>query len=139
MAEPEEVKLEPDAAPKARRRRGPNKARASIEPRMRVLLTVMGTAWKAADETCGGAFLEAAPELAKSINLWAMQDAKLYAWIEGVTAASGPVAVMAALMPVAQAVAYHHLVPAIQRRREAQEAYVQPSIDEVLEYAEEVA
>lgn len=135
----EAVEPKRDAAPKASGRKRSHRGKTSVEPRMRVMLAMIGTAWKAADETCGGAFLEASPDLAKAINLWAQQDAKLYAWIDGMTSASGPMAVMVALMPVAQTVAYHHLVPAIQRRRaELEEVPVyQPTVEDVLDYVDE--
>jgi hypothetical protein len=109
----------PRSAPKRRTRTRSRPAKPSMEPRVRVLLSMAGTAWVAVDDVCGGAFMAQVPDLAEAIGLWAKQDAKLYRWLDGMTSASGPLAVAVAAMPVAQAVAMHHILPAIERRRAA--------------------
>ena len=135
-----------DAAPKtakttARKRARP-KGRPSVEVQVTAILTVMGTGWAAADDVCGNVFLEQVPDLARALNLWAQQDKRLYDWIAGTTAASGPLSFAIAAMPIAQAVAVHHLSPVIARRRElaaAREVDDEARLRDIEDYVNEVA
>jgi hypothetical protein len=91
----------------------------NIEAEWRVLLSMIGTGWQAADATCGGAFLAQVPDLARALNLWAQESDDVYRMLTGFSSSSGPFGLMLAGMPVLQSVAAHHILPAVQRRREA--------------------
>jgi hypothetical protein len=137
---PEKVELEPDPQPKPRRGRPPGVkdsrpraprttpsraakrtvAAVQRDPIGGVLLAtfvLVGKGWKAADDVCGSAFLESAPDIARELGNMAAADDKVYDFLNTLTMGGG-LAVILATLPVAVTVVNHHVKPRWQKRRE---------------------
>jgi hypothetical protein len=125
-AEPKSTSKKTDAQrakdrERARRNYAKKKSTRSVRTEVEMTFTIAGTAWSVADEVCGSAFLASVPDLATAIDAWAQTNQQVYEFWSSMTKTSGPLAVAIAAMPVLQTVAAHHVVPAIERRRQRAE------------------
>ena len=124
------------AAAKSPAKRGPGRPRGSrnktpprnksLEAPLREMLFAIGGVWGTteafrdhADPTCGEVLQDQAPDIARALNAVAQDDPSVYLWLDRMMTGGGWGAVAFAVLPVAQAFAGNHVLPAIQRRASA--------------------
>lgn len=114
-------------------RRGPGRPRGSknktpprnrsLEAPLREMLFAIGGVWGTTeafrdhtDPTCGEVLQDQSGQIAKALNAVAQDDPNVYLWLDRMMTGGGWGAVAFAVLPVAQAFAGNHVIPAIQRR-----------------------
>jgi hypothetical protein len=129
--------LPPDSQPKATRKRATRshqrKKPASLEAPIRAMLETVGGVWHMSEATrghlpvtdefptCGSVLIEQAPQIAKTLNTLANEDPNVYKWLSAMMTGGGWGSVILATWPVGQAVLAAHVIPAVQRRRGAEQ------------------
>lgn len=112
----------PAPAPKARKSRAKtttgSKRRQSLTAPIEVLLVTGGQVWSIRDDECGPALVAQAHEIAVGLNAWAQQDPRVYKYLSTLVNGGGAGGLVLAIWPLAVQVANHHVLPAIQRRRD---------------------
>jgi len=136
-AEREEAGLEPDAAPKPKRRykkrkttRGPRAASTkppSLRMPIKAMLETVGQVWHMSEltrghvqldenyPTCGSVLLACSDSIATNLNTLAQTDPNVYRWLDRMMAGGGWGGVVLATWPVAQAVLAAHVMPRFER------------------------
>jgi len=129
--------LEPDEAPKAKRRykkrkttrapRTPSNKPPSLRAPVKAMLETIGSVWHmseltrghiALDEnypTCGSVLLAQADLIATNLNTLAQADPTVYKWLDRMMSGGGWGGVVLATWPVAQAVLAAHVMPRFVR------------------------
>lgn len=117
-AGPAHARKEWRKAAKGKTRPGPVRVTASIrgdiDAKVRFALTVPGAIWQARDPMCGGTFVQQAPEIADALTDIICDSADLVAFFAGPGGNfMKALKLGAALMPVIQVVAAHHVYHSI--------------------------
>lgn len=95
--------------------RVPANVRGDIDAKVRFALTVPGAIWQARDPVCGGIFVQQAPEIADALTDIICDSADLVAFFAGPGGNfMKALKLGAALMPVIQMVAAHHVYHSIE-------------------------
>jgi len=101
----------------------------SLEGPIRETLYAIGGVWGTTEAfrdhpepTCGEVLQDQAGAIAKTLNAVAQDDPSVYLWLDRMMTGGGWGAVVFAVLPVAQAFAGNHVIPAIQRRAGARMA-----------------
>lgn len=106
--------------PTGPRRSTPQKrvGQRNLTSEIEALLELLAGVWMIRDDECGSVLMQQSHDIAAGLNAWAQRDPKVYAmlirWLDG----GGAGALAFAFWPLAMQVANHHIVPAIERRRE---------------------
>ncbi len=122
----------PDTKPTTRkpRRKGGRVGRGSLEAPIRSMLEPVTELWALADPICGQAAVDAVPGIAKAINIRCQESADAYEFWSKVVGSGGNFGIALAIAPLAQAVAFHHVVPFVMdfraRQAERRGTYVEP-------------
>lgn len=114
-------------AARRRRREGATKPakdrKRSLEAPLREMLYAIGGVWGTTEAfrdhpepTCGEVLQDQAGAIAKALNVVAQDDPSVYLWLDRMMTGGGWGSVAFAVLPVAQAFAGNHVIPAIQRR-----------------------
>jgi hypothetical protein len=129
--------LEPDAAPKAKRRyrkrkttrapRTPSNKPPSLRAPVKAMLETVGSVWHMSEltrghvpldenyPTCGSVLLAQADLIATNLNTLAQADPTVYKWLDRMMSGGGWGGVVLATWPVAQAVLAAHVMPRFVR------------------------
>ena len=143
-----EAGLEPDEAPKPKRRYRKRKATArtlatstkppSLRAPVKAMLETIGSVWHMSEltrghvqldenyPTCGSVLLAQADLIATNLNTLAQADPTVYKWLDRMMSGGGWGGVVLATWPVAQAVLAAHIMPRLQRGAEESEAAEEP-------------
>lgn len=112
------AELPPDSAPGSQQQAPATSSGGSLAGALRAEILFFGSMVSAIDPICGGALVKQAGPIAASLAEQAANDPAVMRWLTRMSAVGGWGGVAIACLPVAQALAMHHVIPAAQRRRE---------------------